>query len=97
MNKLLLLIMPTLLSGCATTPYVKVGVGYKLDATEIRWNDGHTGDSPYSARIQAGFKHGSFSYGVDHHSQWLTGAPFNDMQEYQKTELFLDYTYEFND
>lgn len=93
MNKLLLLIMPTLLSGCATTPYVKVGVGYKLQSTEVRWDDGRVGDDPISARFEVGYENNIISYGVSHDSQWFTGKPFNDNMEYSKTELFIDYKF----
>lgn len=75
--------------------YFKVGAGYKFDETDSWMVNGvdHKIDdwSPYSARIEIGRQQGPWSYGISHHSQWLTGAPFNDAKEYHKTEVFVDY------
>ncbi len=77
--------------------YIKIGSGYKLIETDhiVRT----TGEKVYfntggklSARIEIGKEHGRWSYGISHHSQWLSGFPINeDGNEYQKTELFADY------
>ncbi len=77
--------------------YIKIGSGYKLIETDhiVRT----TGEKVYfntggklSARIEIGKESGNWSYGISHHSQWLSGSPINeDGNEYQKTELFVDY------
>jgi len=77
--------------------YVKIGAGYKLHQTD--WVlDNETGTrrnldfkDPFSARIEIGIEHEHISYGISHHSNWLTGYPFNDEGEFQKTEVFIDY------
>lgn len=76
--------------------YIKIGTGYKLIETDhiVRT----TGEKVYfntggklSARIEIGKEHGNWSYGISHHSQWLSGFPVNNKDEPQKTELFIDY------
>jgi len=88
-----------LLFSCSTKAdiYIKVGSGYKLIETDhiVRT----TGEKVYfntggklSARIEIGKEHGNWSYGLSHHSQWFSGFPVSeDGNEYQKTELFIDY------
>ncbi len=77
--------------------YIKIGTGYKLVETDhiVRT----TGEKVYfntggklSARIEIGKESGNWSYGISHHSQWFSGFPVNeDGNEYQKSELFIDY------
>jgi hypothetical protein len=77
--------------------YAKVGAGYKFqENNKVSVDDRDfeiDGWSPYSARFELAVECSNFTYGVSHHSQWLTGAPFNDVKEYSKTEFFIDYTY----
>jgi hypothetical protein len=90
-----LLILIILCTGCSSTRnYVKVGAGYKFNETSIDFYDGAS-TSPISARIEAGQHNGAWSYGISHHSQWLRGWPVNNNTEYYKTELFIDYEWEF--
>jgi len=75
--------------------YFKVGAGYKFSEQD-KINHGGVeyqlvDVSPYSARIESGVECGSLTWGISHHSQWATGAPFNDTGEYYKTEFFIDY------
>ena len=76
--------------------YIKIGTGYKLIETDhIVRNSGekvyfNTGGK-ISARIEIGVEQGNWTYGFSHHSQWAAGFPFNDGDEPQKTELFIDY------
>jgi hypothetical protein len=102
--KIVTLVVLTLLVGCTACdiPYVKVGAGYKIDETDdVKFKD--TGEtwkvdksSPISARIDAGYhcKKG-VTMGISHHSQWLSGSPFNDNWEHHKTELFVDKEWQF--
>ena len=86
-------------TGCSTVKqygYLKMGAGYKVDQTEIHYRDGST-DHPISARFEAGIEKGSVTYGISHDSQWFTGWPLNDDMEFQKTEIFVDYKFTFND
>lgn len=85
-----------LTTGCTSTSntigYCKVGTGYKFDEVHVNWADG--GDTArLSARFECGVEDGAISYGVAHHSQWETGRPFNDRDEYYKTEVFIDYKF----
>jgi hypothetical protein len=77
--------------------YATVGAGYKFkESTKITVGGIDyevDAQSPYSARLELGIECGNITYGVAHHSQWLTGAPFNDKREYSKTEIFIDYTF----
>ena len=85
-------------TGCANHPppiYAKIGTGIKLgEALMYGYNQTIEAESsPISARIEIGQEVGNLSYGVSHHSQWLTGKPFDDEWEYHKTEIFLDYKF----
>lgn len=75
-------------------PYASVGAGYKTAEAEIRWDDGHTGSHPVSARMTAGCSYQNIRYGLHHRSQWFTGAPFNDRMEPHTTEVFVDYVWD---
>ena len=90
-----LLALALLISGCTSTSttYCKIGVGYELHATEITWGDGSPNDSDITARFACGIEDGNISYGLFHSSQYLTGRPFNNDSEYEKTELFIDYKF----
>lgn len=76
--------------------YIKIGTGYKLIETDhIISRSGEnipidTGGK-LSARIEIGKEHGNWTYGISHHSQWLSGWPVNDDEEIEKTEIFIDY------
>lgn len=86
-------------TGCTTVVdkgYFKVGAGYKLDQTEIRYRDGST-DHPISARFEVGIKEKNITYGISHDSQWFSGWPLDDDMEFQKTEIFIDYKFTFKD
>ena len=61
----------------------------------MNYRDGSS-NSPISARAEAGIENGPWTYGVSHHSQYLVGWPLNDDMEYEKTEIFVDYTWRFN-
>lgn len=98
MKTLILISSIIMMTGCATIPYVKVGAGLKFQEQINRYCNSKlqcNGSSPLTARIEAGIHQGSWSYGVSHHSQWLVGFPFNDDKEYSKTELFVDYEWQF--
>lgn len=77
--------------------YFKVGAGYKFEQTKyfVSENTGQINkikfNDPLSARIETGVDCGKWSYGISHHSQWRTGFPFNNENEIQKTEFFIDY------
>ena len=92
-------VMMSLATGCSTIKediYLKVGAGYKVDQTEIHYRDGST-DHPISARFELGIEDDNITYGISHDSQWFTGWPLNDDMEFQKTEIFIDYKFTFND
>ena len=78
--------------------YITVGVGYKFQETDYYFSNGKF-DDPYSARIKIEYRLNKYiSYGVDHHSQWMTGFPVNnDKNEPSKTEIFIDYTVSLGD
>jgi len=78
--------------------YLKVNAEYKLQETDhFTDTNGNRIDihfkDPLSARIELGIEDGNISYGLSHHSQWRTGFPFNNEEEIQKTELFIDYKF----
>lgn len=95
-KKVTTLVLILLISACSCNPYGKVGVGYKVDETEVRYN-GKIADDPYSARFELGKECKKYTYGVSHHSQWMSGAPFNNDGEYQKTEVFIDYKFDLSE
>jgi hypothetical protein len=77
--------------------YLKVGAGYKFsenDSVTLNGQDYEIDNAhPISARFEIAKECGNVSFGVAHHSQWATGAPFNDKKEYQKSELYIDYKF----
>jgi len=92
----LTLLAATLTTGCASTcvNYVKVGVGYKFDEAKV-YHNGKALNDPISARGELGRQCASYSYGISHHSQPFSNAPFNNKWEYYKTEFFVDKTFYF--
>ena len=87
-----------LLSGCAVTEsaYVKTGLGYKFNESAVRWDGGAT-NRPVSVRLELGSEYKNFTYGYSHHSQLLSGPPFNNDKEYFKDEIFIDYKVKLKD
>lgn len=78
--------------------YVTVGTGYKFMEKTLWFTDDagikHTWNDPWTARIEIGYQYSkNVRFGISHHSQWLTGWPLNDDNEYHKTEIFIDYTF----
>src|SRR6187431_2510756 len=102
-----LLLIAVLLSSFANAGdysyYVKVGTGYKIQEPDERvivfMGQEYISQANYgskvTARFEAGIEKGALTFGVAHHSQWLDGAPFNKDVEYFKTELFIDYKWEW--
>lgn len=103
---LLLILMAVIFSSTSKADcdeiYFKVGTGYKFDEqTKIRLDRDNSrvyeiANSPYSARFETGVECGNLTYGLSHHSQWSTGAPFNKTGEYYKTEIFIDYKFSWS-
>ena len=94
------IIVCSLLTACSVKPpfQVKIGAGYKLDESDMY---GYSSVTPHdssalSARLELFQEIDEWSYGVSHHSQWLTGVPFDNEWEYSKTEVFVDYTFTLN-
>jgi len=81
-----------LLTSCAAPTY-SVGVGYKVQELELTYNKERI-NHPVTARLKMYWEYEEkLVYGVEHHSQWLTGQPFNDKKEYSKTEVFIDWKF----
>lgn len=85
--------------------YFKVGAGYKLDEkTEFIIIDRKTNQrvnfystpAKDSARFELAVECTNLTYGIAHHSQWSTGWPFNKVGEPYKTEIFVDYKFEWS-
>ena len=91
---LIRILLLTLLSGCSSTPYIETGVGYKFREQKIDWVDGSK-THPVSGFIEVGLEFDGVEVGIAHHSQPFTGKPFNDNEEYAKTELFISKRWEF--
>lgn len=83
-------------------PYASVALGYKLDEAEYSYDvkvDGWHEDTykaDFGGNDTAIFEAGietnyNISFGLKHDSQWSTGKPFNDKDEYHKTEIFIRY------
>lgn len=99
---LLIAAVLTTTSGCTAlqtvedNAYLKVGVGYKFGELPIKMDDG-ADTSPVSARIELGSKYKNITYGYTHRSQWFSGFPFNNDDEYYVDEFFIDYTIKLTD
>lgn len=44
-----------------------------------------------TARLGVVYQYKNYEIGIVHHSQWLTGKPFSDKFENQKTEILISY------
>lgn len=78
--------------------YVTVGVGYKVQETKLYYTNSNGSsyvmNDPVTARIDIGYQYSkNLTFGISHHSQYFTNAPFNNREEYAKTELFIDYKF----
>jgi hypothetical protein len=77
--------------------YIAVGAGWKFHEAKIYYH-GKQYNDPISARIEISYEYSKhITFGVSHHSQWLTGFPVNTDKEPAKTELFIDYTFSISD
>lgn len=74
--------------------YLRIGIGHKFAESDKITVDGVDRTVDYngraSARIGVAAYKGTWSIGIDHHSQYDTGWPVNNKKEYYKTELFID-------
>ena len=72
--------------------YLNLGAGYKLDQPSCDCFNNGKGIAPKdSAIIEFGVKKNNWRMGLSHHSNFSSGAPFNDRKEYFKTEVFVSY------
>ena len=74
--------------------YITVGIAHKIRETELTHytSDGgqYSMNDPTSAILEVGYQYSkNITFGVSHHSQYFTGAPFNNREEYAKTEIFV--------
>ena len=70
-----------------TTVYV--GASYKFQEQYDSINTHKP--SPIGARFGITYNYSdTVSFGIDHHSQWLSGFPFGGKDIYSKTEVFID-------
>ncbi len=77
---------------------IYVGAGYKFQEKYYKPSSMPSA-SPISARFGITYQYSEHvSFGIDHHSQWLTGFPVNtDKDIYSKTEIFIDYKFTLSD
>ena len=70
-----------------------VGASYKFQ--EKYYAPTGVTSSPIGARIGITYQYSEhLSFGIDHHSQWLSGYPVNNKTDvYSKTEIFIDYKF----
>ena len=56
-------------------------------------------NDPITARFELGMEcvWENVTCGISHHSQFLSGFPFNNNMEYQKTEVFVDYKFNLSE
>ena len=87
MEKLVLVLI--LLTGCSSTPYIKVDLGAKLEETN------RVKSHPVSFTGEIGLEFGPITGGARHRSQPFTGWPFNDSKEYYVNEFFISYIKRF--
>jgi hypothetical protein len=88
--------------------YTSLGVGFKIaSATEVVFVNGSLYDpnkkvavsvnesylDKVTARISIGKRFKYYNLSLDHHSQYLVGAPFSDDFEYHVTALTISHTF----
>ena len=76
-------------------PYADIKVGYKIEEPDYVVYNGEKLNVSFGAKetsvLELGFEKDNFSFGVKHDSQWFSGSPFNEDEEYYKTEIFIGY------
>ena len=82
--------------------YVTVGIAHKVQETELTHftSDGgqYSMNDPTTARLEIGYQYSeNLTFGISHHSQYFSNAPFNNREEYSKTEIFIDYKFYLGD
>ncbi len=78
--------------------YITVGIAHKIQETELSYTKGdgkrYSMNDPTSAIFEIGYQYSkNITFGLSHHSQYFTGKPFNNRNEYAKTEIFLSYKF----
>jgi hypothetical protein len=85
---------------------LKIGTGIKLfEDRRIEYNynnidysydyhDGYSFDKRLSARISIYKRYKNYVLGLEHHSQWFVGYPFNNSWEPHRTEISLSYMFD---
>lgn len=88
------------LAAMVLTPYLYIGTGYKftepdrftIAGEEVKMDFGHA----LSAIVELGYESDTgWRFGIAHHSQWLSGKPFNNDNEYYKNEIFIGKKWTF--
>ena len=70
-----------------TTVYVGASYKFQEQYDSMKKNT----SSPIGARFGITYNYSdTVSFGIDHHSQWLSGFPFGGKDIYSKTEVFID-------
>jgi hypothetical protein len=86
-----LVLFAALLSGCASTPYAELSLGYQLDSgtdywfqTDRSWQCSK--NVQFNGEIGVEFKH-DWKIGLHHQSWLLCGGPFNSRPEADQNDI----------
>ena len=86
--RLILILVLSLLAGCAGQPYLEVGLGYQVNAAS-----GWACASPYQGNFEVGVEYERFTVGYNHQSHALCGAPFNNKAESWTDDVRITYKF----
>jgi len=83
--RILMLILSLVLLGCASTPYARLDIGYKMHQTETL---GISCDSKFVVRGELGITYKGYVAGVNHQSQPMCGWPVDNRSEIVIDQIF---------
>jgi len=105
MNKLILMLLIVVLSGCSATPkgcdgVLSIGAGYKLFQTKSHYLNEYNEltkrhNSGVSGRLNLGMECEKIRTGYEHRSDVFNGRPFNDNLDTTTDEIYIDYVIRF--
>jgi hypothetical protein len=90
---LIILVLVLLLSGCSSSPYIQIGIGYQLDGatdwylqTDRDWTCNNK--DTFHGEVGTTWDNG-WSIGYHHQSHTSCGRPFNKDPELYKDEILV--------
>lgn len=90
----------SLLTALILTPYIYIGTALKINEPDTFDINGIKVEMDFGSKMAAVFEAGfesdsGWKFGYSHHSQWTSGPPFNNENEYYKDSIFIGKKWTF--